>query len=73
MNLGLIFTNLPQQIVSAGLGRQRFIKFSHGEERLRKRPRMPAGLSADQKAKNREIVKRMQMKAWVLDCADWEM
>lgn len=36
-----------------------------GEERLRKRPRMPAGLSADQKAKNREIVKRMQMKAWV--------
>ena len=26
---------------------------------------MPAGLSADQKAKNREIVKRMQMKAWV--------
>ncbi|CAJ1371706.1 unnamed protein product [Effrenium voratum] len=32
------------------------------EERLRKRPRMPAGLSADQKAKNREIVKRMQMK-----------
>lgn len=33
------------------------------QERLRKRPRMPAGLNADQKAKNREIVKRMQMKA----------
>ncbi|CAK9004205.1 unnamed protein product [Durusdinium trenchii] len=32
------------------------------QERLRKRPRMPAGLNADQKAKNREIVKRMQMK-----------
>lgn len=32
------------------------------QERLRKRPRQPAGLNADQKAKNREIVKRMQMK-----------
>lgn len=32
-------------------------------ERLRKRPRAPKGLSADQKAKNREIVKKMQMKA----------
>eukprot|EP00931_Biecheleriopsis_adriatica_P029163 TRINITY_DN17358_c0_g2_i1.p1 TRINITY_DN17358_c0_g2~~TRINITY_DN17358_c0_g2_i1.p1 ORF type:complete len:2291 (+),score=504.51 TRINITY_DN17358_c0_g2_i1:620-6874(+) len=31
-------------------------------ERLRKRPRMPAGLNAEEKAKNREIVKRMAMK-----------
>ena len=33
------------------------------QERLRKRPRLPPGLSADEKAKNREIVKRMQVKA----------
>eukprot|EP00440_Ansanella_granifera_P030441 gb/GFBE01033071.1/.p1 GENE.gb/GFBE01033071.1/~~gb/GFBE01033071.1/.p1 ORF type:complete len:2256 (+),score=522.78 gb/GFBE01033071.1/:1-6768(+) len=32
------------------------------EERNRKRPRMPAGLNAEEKAKNRDIVKRMQMK-----------
>ena len=42
---------------------QQRIADSYDQERLRKRPRMPAGLSADQKAKNREIVKRMQMKA----------
>ncbi|CAE8724279.1 unnamed protein product [Polarella glacialis] len=32
------------------------------EERIRRRPRMPPGLNAEEKAKNREIVKRMQMK-----------
>mmetsp|Transcript_89791 Transcript_89791/g.159654 ORF Transcript_89791/g.159654 Transcript_89791/m.159654 type:complete len:2242 (-) Transcript_89791:140-6865(-) len=32
------------------------------EERFRRQPRMPVGLNAEEKGKNREIMKRMQMK-----------
>eukprot|EP00930_Biecheleria_cincta_P031240 TRINITY_DN21698_c0_g1_i1.p1 TRINITY_DN21698_c0_g1~~TRINITY_DN21698_c0_g1_i1.p1 ORF type:complete len:2245 (+),score=433.56 TRINITY_DN21698_c0_g1_i1:107-6841(+) len=41
---------------------QRATIASELEERFRRRPRMPAGLNAEEKAKNREIVRRMQTK-----------